>query len=195
MTFSVRDTGVGIKEDDLNKLFQKFQQVGGASQQVGGTGLGLAICKLIVAKHKGRIWVESEFGRGSTFSFNIPIMKEKRILIVDDDDSTLFILRNVLEAEEIYEIEMASDGFRAGQKYYDFFPQLIILDINLPKINGLEICSKIKNDPKTKHTKILMISSFDSDQNKKEVWDAGADEILNKPINAQELIAKVRKLI
>lgn len=195
MTFSVRDTGVGIKDEDLTKLFQKFQQVGGASQQVAGTGLGLAISKLIVSKHKGRIWVESQYGKGSSFNFIIPIRKEKRILIVDDDEATLEILKNILEKEEIYEIEMASDGFRAGQKYYDFSPQLIILDINLPKMNGLEVCAKIKNDAKTKHTKIIILSSFNSDQKRKEAWDAGADEILNKPINLEELIAKIRKLI
>jgi len=195
LTFGISDTGVGIKDEDLTKLFQKFQQVGGASQQVGGTGLGLAICKLIIDKHKGRIWVESQYGSGSTFKFSLPVRKEKRILIVDDDETTLEVLRNFLEIQDMYEIEMASDGFRAGQKYYDFSPQLIILDINLPKVNGLEMCSRIKNDPKTRHTKIIILSSFNSEQRKKEAWDAGADELLNKPINLEELIAKVRKLI
>ena len=117
LKFSVRDTGVGIKEEDLPKLFQKFQQVGGFSQQVAGTGLGLAICKNIVEKHHGLIWVESEFGRGSSFNFVIPIRKEKRILIVDDDEGCLGVLRKTLEIEDLYEIETASDGFWAEQKY------------------------------------------------------------------------------
>jgi signal transduction histidine kinase len=77
LTFSVRDTGVGIKKEDLSKLFQKFQQVGAASQQVAGTGLGLAICRLIIARHRGRIWVESQFGKGSTVLFQHPYQKEK----------------------------------------------------------------------------------------------------------------------
>lgn len=73
LTFCVRDTGIGIKDDDLSKLFKKFQQIGGSSQHVAGTGLGLSICKQIIEKHKGRIWVESQFGVGSAFYFTIPI--------------------------------------------------------------------------------------------------------------------------
>jgi PAS domain S-box-containing protein len=195
MAFRVQDTGIGIKEENFSNLFQKFQQVGGPSQQVAGSGLGLAICKLIIEKHRGRIWVDSRFGAGSSFNFNIPIRKEKRILVVDDDEVTLEVVKLMLEGQKVYEVESASDGFKAGQKYYEFSPQLIILDINLPKINGLEVCARIKNDPKTKHTKIIMISSFDSDQKKKEAWDAGADDIVGKPINSHEMIAKVRKLI
>jgi len=195
MTFCVRDTGIGIKEEDIPKLFEKFQQVGGPSQHTGGTGLGLTICKQIIAKHNGLMWVESQFGQGSAFYFTIPLRKEKRILIVDDDRTTLETLRAVVEEQGCYEIEMASDGFLAGQKYSDFAPHLIILDINLPKINGLEVCMRIKNDLKNKSTKIIMISAFDTELKKKEAWNAGADEVLSKPVNTQEMIAKIRKLV
>jgi len=195
MAFSVRDTGIGIKDEDLSKLFKKFQQVGGASQQVAGTGLGLAISKSIITKHNGQIWVESELGKGSSFNFIIPIKRRKRILIVDDDLTTLKVLKEILEVDDSYEIEMASDGFLTGQKYYDFSPHLIVLDINIPKINGLEVCARIKSDAKTKSTKIIMLSAFDSDEKKKDAWDAGADDILNKPFNAQELMVKIINLI
>lgn len=75
IVFCVRDTGIGIKPEDMSRLFEKFYQVGGASQQVGGTGLGLAICKEIVALHGGRIWVESTFGKGSEFYFSLPLAR------------------------------------------------------------------------------------------------------------------------
>ena len=94
-----------------------------------------------------------------------------------------------------YEIETATDGFMAGQKYFDFTPHLIILDIQIPKINGLQICSRIKKDPNTKNTKIIISSSFSTELQKKEAWDVGADDVLSKPVNQEELIAKVRKLI
>ncbi len=195
MLFCVSDTGIGIKEEDLPKLFQKFQQVGGAHQQVGGTGLGLAICKQIIAKHRGRMWIRSQFGNGSEFYFIIPIRKDKRVLIVDDDEGTLRVIKSILKSENIYDIETAGDGFLAGQKYIDFLPQLIILDINLPKINGLEVCSRIKNDPKSRNTKIIMLSSFSTEIQKQEARKAGADEIINKPIKPQDLIAMVKRLI
>jgi signal transduction histidine kinase len=74
---AVRDTGVGIQPEDLSKLFQKFQQLGDASERkTGGTGLGLAICKEIVIRHGGEIWIESVYGEGSSFNFTIPVVKK-----------------------------------------------------------------------------------------------------------------------
>ncbi len=195
MTFGVRDTGIGITKEDLPKLFKKFQQVGGASQHVGGTGLGLAICKEIVEAHRGRIWVESEFGKGSAFCFTIPVAQAKRILIVDDDPGTLAVLRNVLTATGKYELEMVSDGFLAGQKCNSFKPDLIILDINMPKIDGLEVCARLKSDPETVGIKIVMHSGFSTEQDEKKAREAGADEILRKPIDPKALLAMVEKLI
>ncbi|MBF0477947.1 MAG: PAS domain S-box protein [Candidatus Omnitrophica bacterium] len=194
MTFCVRDTGMGIKEEDLPKLFQKFQQVGGASQQVSGTGLGLAICKEIVERHNGRIWVESQFGKGSAFFFTVPVKHDKRILVVDDDPVISKLIRSLLEKTEKYEIESVTDGFLAGQKYLEFDPHIIILDVGLPGLNGLEVCARIKKDPNTMHTKIMMFSSFTEDLEKK-CWDVGADDILNKPLDQEELFLKISKLI
>ena len=194
MTFCVRDTGAGIKSEDLPKLFQKFQQVGGATQQVSGTGLGLAISKEIVERHGGRIWVESEFGKGSSFFFAIPVKHDKRILVVDDDRGTLAIIKRILVETEKYDVELADDGFVAGQKYLEFDPHLIILDIGLPKLSGLDVCTRIKQDPKTKNTKILMISSF-TEETERKSREAGADDILNKPIYPEGLLSKVGDLL
>jgi signal transduction histidine kinase len=195
MMFCVRDTGVGIKEDDLSKLFQKFQQVGASAQQVAGTGLGLAICREIIAAHGGRIWVESEVGKGSSFFFTIPVKIVKRVLIVDDDPGTLVMLKSVLLGTDKYEVDMASDGFMAGQKSQSFKPHLIILDNGMPEIDGLLVCAKIKNDPETKGIKIIMHSSFANEEDEKKALAAGADDILKKPAGAADIISKVEKLI
>ncbi len=194
MRFSISDTGAGISEEDLPKLFQKFQQVGGVSQQVSGTGLGLAICKEIVEKHGGRIWVESQLGKGSAFIFTIPMKQQRSILVVDDEPGTLLTIRTILEGVGQYKVELASDGFMAGQKYLGLDPPLIILDIGLPKLSGLEVCGRIKRDPKKKHTRIIMMSSFTDDMEKKAL-EAGADDILKKPIDSKELIVKVDRLM
>lgn len=194
MKFAVRDTGTGIRPEDLPKLFQKFQQVGGVSQQVSGTGLGLAICKEIVERHGGRIWAESDFGLGSLFSFTLPVKQHQRILIVDDDPGTRQVLKAALEGRDQYRVELAADGFVAGQKYLEFNPHLIILDIGLPRFSGLEVCTRIKSDPKTRHTKIIMLSSLTEDL-KKKALEAGADDTLNKPVDLKELLAKVETLL
>ena len=195
MMFCVRDTGVGIKEDDLLKLFQKFQQVGNVAQQVAGTGLGLAICKEIVMAHGGRIWVESEFGKGSEFYFTVPVKIVKRVLVVDDDPGTLAVIKNILMTTGKYEVDTASDGFLAGQKSGAFRPHLIILDNGMPRVDGLEVCSKLKSDPETRGIKIIMHSSFSTEADEKKAWDAGADEILKKPASAAEVMSKVEKLL
>ncbi len=194
MTFVIRDTGPGIRPEDLPKLFQKFQQVGGVSQQISGTGLGLAISKEIIELHGGCIWVESEFGRGSSFMFTLPVKQHHRILVVDDDAGTRQVLKAALESVDLYKVELAEDGFAAGQKYLEFAPHLIILDIGLPKLSGLEVCARLKGDPKTRQTKIMMFSSF-TDETRKKSWDAGADEVLNKPVDAEELLSKVKSLL
>jgi PAS domain S-box-containing protein len=194
MRFCISDTGTGIRAEDLSKLFQKFQQVGSASHQVSGTGLGLAISKEIVERHGGQIWAESEFGKGSSFIFTIPVKQDRRVLVVDDDPGTLQMIKATLGGTDRYKVESATDGFAAGQKYLEFGPHLIILDIGLPKLSGLEVCSRIKHDPKTMHTKIIMISSFTVEMEKKS-WEAGADDVLNKPVDPKELLLKVSNLI
>ncbi|MFH0754117.1 MAG: PAS domain S-box protein [Candidatus Omnitrophota bacterium] len=190
LRFGVRDTGAGIKQEDIPKLFQKFQQVGGISHQVSGTGLGLAICKEIVEHHGGQIWVTSEYGSGSEFIFTIPMKQKRRILVVDDDRGTLEFIKRTLAGTDKYEIDLAADGFEAGLKFLEMEPHLVILDIGLPKLSGLEVCSRIKNDPKSMHTKVIMISSFSDDMEQKALA-AGADDILAKPINTADLLLKV----
>jgi PAS domain S-box-containing protein len=196
MQFCVRDTGIGIKQEDQVRLFQKFQQVGAVSQQIGGTGLGLAICREIVTRHGGRIWVESEFAKGSAFYFTIPEKKRKRILIVRDDQAAKDNMEGVLSQSDQYEIEQAPDGFMTGQTSAEFAPpDLVILDLELPQMNGLKVCSAIKGDSKTVDTKIIVLSDLLTEEQEKRVWEAGADDLLKKPIHPEEMILKIERLI
>ena len=133
---SVRDTGPGISAADQAKLFQEFQQADNAiTRKKGGTGLGLAISKRIVEMHGGKIWVESQVGQGSTFSFTVPVRvaqqvehgMSKRILVVEDQEDNRQIIRDMLTATD-YEIVEAESGEEALAAVAKQRPDLILMD-------------------------------------------------------------------
>lgn len=221
---SVIDTGIGISVDDQPKVFEKFRQVGDTlTDKPKGTGLGLPICKQIVEHHGGRIWVESELGKGSTFSFMLPIYenqnqanstlnlealvkqlrehvittnevlskKRKTILVVDDDVHIRELLRQQLEAEG-YNVWEAKDGMDAIQQIKMAHPDLILLDVMMPQINGFDVAAVLKNDPQTADIPIIILSIV---ENKERGYHIGIDRYLTKPINTEELLGEIGSLL
>ena len=176
---SISDTGIGIAPEDFDAVFEQFKQVGGdtLTDKPKGTGLGLPICKEIVEHHGGRIWLESERGKGSTFSFALPIIAKTEvvkplhlndlvkqlkdqmaqsnfnlnghhatILVVDDDDSIRSLLNQEL-GDAGYIIEQAANGKEALACVRKNRPDLIILDVMMPEMNGFDVAAILKNDP------------------------------------------------
>lgn len=221
---SVIDTGIGIALADQPKVFEKFRQVGDTlTDKPKGTGLGLPICKQIVEHHGGRIWVESEPGKGSTFSFLIPIyesgnennsklnldalvkqLKEhvittkialdenrKTILVVDDDANIRELLRQHLETEG-YNVREAKDGMDAIQQIKTTHPDLILLDVMMPQINGFDVAAVLKNDPQTADIPIIILSIV---ENKERGYHIGIDRYLTKPIHTEKLINEIGSLL
>jgi len=221
---SVIDTGVGIAPEDQPKVFEKFRQVGDTlTDKPKGTGLGLPICKQIVEHHGGRIWVESEPGHGSVFSFQIPIyasnhkinanlnldalvrqLKEhvitankvcsenrKTILVVDDDANIRELLRQQLENEG-YNVREAKDGMDAIHQIKISSPDLIVLDVMMPQINGFDVAAVLKNDPLTADIPIIILSIV---ENKERGHHIGIDRYLTKPINTEELLNEIGSLL
>ncbi|BAY22575.1 PAS/PAC sensor hybrid histidine kinase [Calothrix sp. NIES-2100] len=221
---SVIDTGIGIAPEDQPKVFEKFRQVGDTlTDKPKGTGLGLPICKQIVEHHSGRIWVESEPGKGSTFSFLIPTytnhhkasanlnldalvkqLKEhvittnkalnenrKTILVVDDDINIRELLRQQLENEG-YNVREAKDGVDAIQQIKINRPDLILLDVMMPQINGFDVAAVLKNDPHTADIPIIMLSII---ENKERGYHIGIDRYLTKPINTERLRSEIGSLL
>jgi signal transduction histidine kinase/DNA-binding response OmpR family regulator len=221
---SVIDTGVGITAEDQPKVFEKFRQVGDTlTDKPKGTGLGLPICKQIVEHHGGRIWVESELGKGSTFSFIIPIytsnhktsaklnldalvkqLKEhvitttavlhenrKTILVVDDDANIRELLRQQLENEG-YNVREAKDGVDAIHQIKTARPDLILLDVMMPQINGFDVAAVLKNDPHTADIPIIILSII---ENKERGYHIGIDRYLTKPINTEKLLGEIGLLL
>ncbi|NEU82742.1 PAS domain S-box protein [Nostoc sp. UIC 10630] len=221
---SVIDTGIGIAPEDQPKVFEKFRQVGDTlTDKPKGTGLGLPICKQIIDHHGGRIWVESEPGNGSIFSFIIPTytsdqkttanlnldtlvkqLKEhvittspvvnknrKTILVVDDDANIRELLRQQLENEG-YNVQEGKDGVDAIHQIKIARPDLILLDVMMPQINGFDVAAVLKNDPQTADIPIIILSII---ENKERGYHIGIDRYLTKPINTEKLLNEIGSLL
>ncbi|MCC5663702.1 PAS domain S-box protein [Nostoc sp. CHAB 5784] len=221
---SVIDTGIGIAPEDQPKVFEKFRQVGDTlTDKPKGTGLGLPICKQIVDHHGGRIWVESEPGNGSVFSFIIPTytsdqkttanlnldtlvkqLKEhvitknpvlnqnrKTILVVDDDANIRELLRQQLENEG-YNVREGKDGMDAIHQIKTARPDLILLDVMMPQINGFDVAAVLKNDPQTADIPIIILSII---ENKERGYHIGIDRYLTKPIDTEKLLNEIGSLL
>ena len=220
---SISDTGIGIAEEDFAAVFEQFKQVGGdtLTDKPKGTGLGLPICKEIIEHHGGRIWLESEVGKGSTFSFALPVTKATSIkpinlddlvkqlkeqmtqskistsgkaasiLIVDDDDSIRSLLQQEL-SEGGYLIEEATNGKEALERIRKHRPDLIILDVMMPEMNGFDVAAILKNDPQTMDIPIIVLSIV---QDKIRGYRIGVDRYLTKPIDTAQLFTEVGALL
>jgi len=119
---------------------------------------------------------------------------ENRILIVDDDPQILKLLKKIIFTKG-YPIETASDGFEAGIKVMQFKPNLVVLDLMIPKIDGFEVCKQIKNNSDTAYIKIMILTGYPSKENQEKSFDAGADAFLAKPIHKDEFIGEIEMLL
>ena len=118
----------------------------------------------------------------------------KKILIVDDDPMIRDLLTKILSAQK-YETDVASSGFEAGAKVAKFEPDLIILDLIMPKMSGFEVCRQIKENPDTSHIKILALTGYDTEENREKIMKAGADDYMAKPVKGDVLFRHVEGLL
>jgi PAS domain S-box-containing protein len=216
---SVIDTGIGIATGDYEKVFERFAQVSDVlTYKPQGTGLGLPICKNIVEHHGGRIWVESELGVGSTFTFVLPLApgemtepeppaldevrrrvietlpaegKGRLILVVDDEENVRNLLRQEL-AEADYQVIEAASGSEALDMARQEKPALIILDVMMPGISGFDVTSVLRADPSTADIPILILSIV---EDKEAGLRLGADEYLTKPLDTERLLRTIAALL
>ena len=193
---SVSDTGIGIAEEDLPKLFTKFEQIGRAEgDDYKGTGLGLCIVKGLVEKHWGKIWIDSQLGKGTTVWFTLEKVPFPTVLIVDDDKKFTEIIKVFLSKEE-YLIKEAYDGNEAIQKIKKEKPDLIILDMMLPGMSGYEVIGRLKQGSRTHDIPIIIISGSHVYETRLErVSDRSVTPVFSKPIDLEELKMKVTNLL
>ncbi|TAN41008.1 MAG: response regulator [Nitrospirae bacterium] len=186
---SVTDTGIGIKPEDIPKLFIEFSQLGSAyTKEYAGTGLGLVLTKRLVELHGGMIWVKSESGKGSTFAFSLPVrqaskplpfaeehlqmekkpMTGKRTLIIDDDPKTIELMQKALMTEG-YTVLSAPEGKTGVMLAKQEKPDFIVLDLLMPRMNGFETVEALRNTPDTASVPIIILTGMDlslADKNK-----------------------------
>jgi len=210
---SVTDTGVGIRAEDQAVIFEEFRQVDGptgATQE--GTGLGLAITKRLVEQQGGRISLESEFGKGSRFSFTLPVGSERSrtapvdgspsasimaseagkalILVVDDDVAARELLASYLCSE--YRIAMAESGEEAIKQARRLRPDAITLDVKMPGGNGFETLAALRKTSETSNIPIIIVSIVDQ---KQVGFALGAVDYLIKPVRKPALLETIRKYV
>ena len=121
-------------------------------------------------------------------------VSKKKILIVDDDLKIQKLLTNML-SEHQYETEVTADGFEAGLKVMEFKPDIIILDLLMPRMDGFELCKRIKEKTDTAHIKILAITGYDTKENRERITMAGADEYMAKPLDTSAFLQHVEVLL
>ena len=209
--FSIKDTGIGIKPEIQEKLFEKFIQADtSTTRNYGGTGLGLTISKQLVTLMGGQIWVNSEEGKGSEFNFSLtfdkandvttvaqeeleiddtPAMKmntisNKKILLVEDNKVNQLVLLGILEDYDI-EIEIANNGLKAVEKAAKNNYDLILMDLQMPVMDGFEATEIIRK--KDTDIPIIALSAAVMKEDKEHAFKAGMNTHLVKPINNNEL--------
>jgi len=198
--FSVRDTGSGISSEHLPRVFDRFWQARSSDRR--GTGLGLAICKAIVEAHGGRIWVESEPGKGAVFFFTLPTAMERAsspavpvepapILLVDDKVENLTALKAILERPD-YNLVCATNGEEALRLALRERFAVALIDVAMPRMNGFEVATHLKTLERSRHIPIIFITAFGDDPEEiHRAYAAGGADYLVKPLDPEIVRKKV----
>ncbi|MEG4502631.1 PAS domain S-box protein [Microcoleus sp. F6_B4] len=214
--FEIRDTGTGIAQDQLQAIFQPFEQVGDRRRQTEGTGLGLAISKRIVELMGSTIHVQSEMNVGSIFWFDVNLSqadewvktsqidhrgqiigikdRQPKIVVIDDKWANRSVVSNLLSPIG-FEVFEANDGQEGWEKILEVQPDLIVTDLLMPELDGFELIKRVRESEIFKDTVIIVSSAsvFETDQYRS--LEAGGNTFLPKPIQATELLQKLQQYL
>jgi|GEM_PF-808543 len=191
----VRDTGIGISESDLQKLFQKFFRSDNPYvRKAGGTGLGLSIAKAIVERHGGSITVTSELGQGSTFTVRLPALARPErplVLVIEDEVAIARLIAKYIEKMGYRAVTAysAREGFDQAIRLK---PDLITLDVLMPDLDGFALIQQLKAHPETAHIPVIFLSIV---QDRQQGLRLGASAFLTKPIDERKFYETVRALL
>jgi signal transduction histidine kinase/CheY-like chemotaxis protein len=211
-SFSVRDTGIGMTPEQIDKLFQPFTQADSSTtRRYGGTGLGLAISQRFCELMGGTISVRSELGQGSAFTCWLPLqasvqadsaspaflnklpmeLEQASILLIDDEPANQQLMRRYL-AKEGWTLAFAESGKEGLSLARKIRPKVICLDILMPSMDGWTVLSLLKNDPDLQNIPVIILSLTND---KHLAYSLGASEFLNKPVNREQMIKVLDKFV
>ena len=213
IVFHVADTGSGISDDKIDKIFDRFIM---ANNQVQGTGLGLSISKIIVEKLGGKIAVQSKMETGTTFTFTLPYIsangdmkweeklppasvkdnsrtshQEMTILVAEDYQSNYDLIEAMIG--KIYKLVHAHDGMEAIIFYEQYKPDLILMDIKMPNINGLDATRAIRE--MSADVPVIAVSAYAYEKDKIAAIESGCNDFLTKPVSADLLKMTINKYL
>ena len=215
VTIEVSDTGIGIPNENFDDLFKPFNRLGADRSEIEGTGIGLAITKKLVELMNGSIIVESEVGKGSQFIIEIPVtdnpiptinnanpnnqkfldieMKEKSftILYVEDNSANLELIKQILSEFAHIEILSTPDGKIGLDLAKAHTPNLILLDINLPGISGVEVLKFLKDFEETRNIPVIAISANAMESDIQKALREGFDAYITKPIRVKDFLKRL----
>jgi PAS domain S-box-containing protein len=213
LRFEVRDTGIGMNQDQLKAIFRPFEQVGDMQRRLSGTGLGLAISRQLVRSMGGDIQVASEAGRGSRFWFDLSAPAEarvaglseqqcvagyqgprKRVMIVDDTPANRMMLVDFL-GELGFEVDQAASGEEALERAQAAPPNLVLMDLVMPGIDGLEAARRLHLIEGMQDVPIIAVSASASNTDEKRCLAAGASAFISKPIRQELLLQEIGRLL
>ncbi len=226
----VKDTGTGIAEEHLDKIFDRFYQADSSNQRTyEGSGIGLALVRELTGVLQGSIEVESKEDSGTTFTLNLPVdyttwkdhlhqkashdqpflppllpqeetntvvdpaSEQPLILVIDDNPDIRSYVKTIFEAD--YQVMEAPDGQDGFNKALYNIPDLVICDLMMPVLDGLSFCKMLKEDDRTSHIPVIMLTARASAESKIEGLNTGADDYLTKPFSKPEIVARVANLI
>ncbi len=212
--FEVEDTGAGIAPDEIHKLFKPFEQTHTGRNSPEGTGLGLSISQKFVQLMGGEITVTSQLGQGSTFSFDLqmrcvepitipqrvpihqtvigiaPNQPIYRILIAEDNETNRLLLSKILTMDG-FELQEAVNGAEAIAIWRDWHPHLILMDLRMPILDGLNATRLIKADPQGQNTVVIALTASAFADQRQTFFAVGCDDFIRKPFQQQELFEKI----
>ncbi|MDI9311037.1 MAG: ATP-binding protein [Limnohabitans sp.] len=207
--FSIADTGIGIKDSKIEKIFQNFQQATSETSRLfGGTGLGLAIVKQLVEAQKGTIQVESELNKGSTFSFNLDFnktnadtvlepeiielntdIKDIKILVVEDMELNQLLMKTILD-DFGFKCEIAANGKIAIQKLQSKTFDIVLMDLQMPELNGFGATKYIRNIMKL-DIPIIALTADVTTVDIEKCKEVGMNDYISKPVDERLLYSKI----